>query len=67
MTVSAETLLQTFGPAGLFISYLIWSQLLDRKERDLRRVADVRLAIALERFCQKFVGRPLPEEREDVR
>lgn len=58
--ITADVLLQTFGPPGLFIAYLIWNSLLDRKERELRRAADVRLAVALERFCRKFAGRSLP-------
>lgn len=63
--ISADTLLQVFGPAGLFIGFLIWNSLQDRKERELRRLADVRLALALERFCQKFAGRSLPASGND--
>lgn len=65
--VTAEALLQAFGPPGLFIAFLIWNSLLDRRERELRRQADVRLAVALERFCRKFAGRSLPAgEDQDV-
>lgn len=63
--ITAEALLQVFGPTALPVAYLVWTSMLDRKERELRRLADVRLAVALERFCQKFSGRSLPGAGSD--
>lgn len=61
-------LFSTLGVAGPFIWYLISEKSKDREERELRRKADIRLAIALERFVQRLTGQVLtiPEGENDV-